>query len=33
VTSVPSSASCLAWLIVDNVPPHRVGEGDVIVVT
>jgi hypothetical protein len=21
------------WLIVDNVPPHRVGEDDVIVVT
>ncbi|GAA3527907.1 hypothetical protein AFL01nite_02950 [Aeromicrobium flavum] len=22
-----------AWLVVENVPPHRVGEGDVIVVT
>ncbi|GIM63358.1 hypothetical protein Pve01_80250 [Planomonospora venezuelensis] len=22
-----------AWLIVDNVPPHRVAEGDVIVIT
>ena len=27
------SAVDACWLVVDNVPPHRVGEGDVLVLT